>query len=345
MSLHKFSNDNTRLFPVEKTSFWAEGVLEVKHIQEALAADIEILEQGLMVIAREYNKWAGSQKAIDILAIDRDGTLVVIELKRGNNDKYVDLQAIRYAGMVSVMSREDIVSTYKEYAKLGSESEAEEAVSVFLGGDRLDEYSLGENVRIFLVAEEFADEVIATVLWLNTQGLDISCYTLSPYKFRDELLLFAQRLIPLREASEWQGKFAQKKQEVKKRITTKDYTKYTVRCGENEYSSLPKSRTMLRIATFLIEQRGVSVEELTRLIGDRTHVDLFLEVKLGEDGSIVQGIKGYLNGRYFVNADEVIQSDGCTFVLSNQWGGESFFRALKDLKNSYGTFFECIESN
>jgi len=186
----------------------------VKHIQEALAFDLEILEKDLLVICREYNQWAGSQKAIDILAIDRDGNLVVIELKRGTSDKTPDLQAIRYAGMVSVMSRSDIISTYQDYQKLESFAEAEAEIAGFLISDE-NEYNLGMNVRIFLVAQDFSNEVVATVLWLNSQGLDVSCYTLSPYKHGEDLILLSQRLIPLREAGEWQDKFVKKGREAR----------------------------------------------------------------------------------------------------------------------------------
>lgn len=343
MPLHKFSSDCKRLVPVEKTSFCSEGIREVDHIQEALAADISILEQGLLVIDREYNKWVSSQKAIDILAIDQDGNLVVIELKRGDNDKYVDLQAIRYAGMASVMTREDIVSTYQEYAGLETESEAEAVISAFLGGE-IDEYGLGEKVRIFMVAQEFVDEVVATVLWLNAQGLDISCYTLNPYKHQGELLLFSQRLIPLREASEWQDKYARKKQEVQVSNTKRDYTKFTVQCGGVERRLLPKNRTILWIVKHLVESQFVGVDEVASLIGGYTHVDLFAEVNIDEQGEVLQGLTGYRKGRYFEKPDEIIHAGERIFVISNQWGGDAFFTAMGVLKDSYGSTFECTET-
>ncbi|SIN93302.1 endonuclease NucS domain-containing protein [Halodesulfovibrio marinisediminis] len=343
MSLHKFSNNNTRLSPVEKTTFLDEGVLEVKHIQEALAVDIEILEQRVMVIAREYNKWAGSQKAIDILAIDQDGNLIVIELKRGTNDSTPDLQAIRYAGMVSVMSREDIVSTYQEYAKLETESEAEAVISAFLGGE-IEEHSLGEKVRIFIVAQDFTDEVVATVLWLNTQGLDISCYTLSPYKHNDDLLLFSQRLIPLREASEWQGKFARKEREVRASNVKRDYTKFTVVCDGVKRGPLPKNRTILCIVKWLLEKGYASVDELKTLIGRFTNLELFADIVTDDAGTIIQGVDGYRKGRYFEKPEEIIHVGERTVVMSTQWGGEEFFTAMKLLKDKYGSFFECTES-
>ncbi len=213
MSLYTFTNDGTKLDKITPTSFCSENIREVDHIQEALATDISVLEDGLLVISREYNKWAGSQKAIDILALDLDGNLVVIELKRGCTDSAPDLQAIRYAGMLSVMSREDIILTLQEYREFNSVSEAEAVLREFFQGE-VDEYNLGEKVRIYLVAQNFTDEVVATVLWLNSQGLDVSCYTLSPYRYQDVLLLHAQKLIPLREANEWQQKFTRKRMEV-----------------------------------------------------------------------------------------------------------------------------------
>jgi hypothetical protein len=58
------------------------------------------------VIAEEFSEWEDSRRRIDLLGGDRDGNLVVIELKRTEDGGHMELQAIRYAAMVSALTME-----------------------------------------------------------------------------------------------------------------------------------------------------------------------------------------------------------------------------------------------
>ena len=52
---------------------------------------------GVLVVAEEFGDWEESKRRIDLLGLDRDATLVVIELKRTDDGGHMELQAIRYA--------------------------------------------------------------------------------------------------------------------------------------------------------------------------------------------------------------------------------------------------------
>jgi hypothetical protein len=96
---------------------------------------------------------------IDILAIDEDGTLIVIELKRGS-DKLQLLQAIAYAAMIRSWEYEDLVGSFPDNADLRS---------IKLNGDQ----------RVVLVADEFEYEVLIVCEWLTEKyGVDIICVRL-----------------------------------------------------------------------------------------------------------------------------------------------------------------------
>ena len=66
-------------------------------IQERLREDPDILEERLFILAEEYSDWEDSNRRIDLLALDRKGRLVVVELKRSDKQSMMDLQAIRYS--------------------------------------------------------------------------------------------------------------------------------------------------------------------------------------------------------------------------------------------------------
>ncbi len=55
-----------------------------------------------------------SRRRVDLLALDRAGTLVVIELKRTGDGGHMELQALRYAAMVSTMTADQLVTVYSQ---------------------------------------------------------------------------------------------------------------------------------------------------------------------------------------------------------------------------------------
>lgn len=73
-----------------------------KQIEDLLAANIEILDAGWLVIGRQVKTEGGG--FIDILCIDLQGALVVVELKRELTPREVTAQALDYASCVSVFT-------------------------------------------------------------------------------------------------------------------------------------------------------------------------------------------------------------------------------------------------
>ena len=56
-----------------------------------------------------------SPRRIDLLGLDKDANLVVIELKRTEDGGHMELQAIRYASMVSTMTFERSAEIFGRY--------------------------------------------------------------------------------------------------------------------------------------------------------------------------------------------------------------------------------------
>jgi hypothetical protein len=87
----------------DPTTFRELSIFERTDIQRLLLADISPLGDDILVIAEEFGQWVDAHRRIDIPSIDRQGRLVVVELKRTEDGGHMELQAPRYAAMVSSM--------------------------------------------------------------------------------------------------------------------------------------------------------------------------------------------------------------------------------------------------
>jgi len=186
-------------------------------LQRLLRTKIEVIADDLYVIAEEFGDWEESRRRIDLLAIDKNANLVVIELKRTNDGGHMELQAIRYASMVSTMTFRRAVEIHAEFlGSIGAKSEdAEQRMLDFLGLEEPDEENFAEDVRIILVSEDFGKELTTAVLWLREHDVEISCVRLKPYQNGATRLLDVQQIIPLPEANDYQVQVREKEQQGK----------------------------------------------------------------------------------------------------------------------------------
>jgi len=203
--------------PVDPESFVDLGVLEVQHIEKWLAAVPEVLGEELLVVTTQFAGFDKTKERSDILALDRAGRLVVIELKRDTSGSRQDLQALRYAAYCATLSLDDLVDLYARHHSTGTKKvTVEDARAKFeehVTEGALDTIDEDTRPRIMLVAKSFQVEVTATVLWLRESwGMDVSCIELVPYTLGDKLLLTSSVRIPLPEAAEYTIKRDQKRQ-------------------------------------------------------------------------------------------------------------------------------------
>jgi hypothetical protein len=171
----------------------------------------------VLVIAEEFGEWEDSKRRIDLLALDKDGNLVVIELKRTEDGGHMELQAIRYAAMVSAMTFERAVEVYAAYLqRIGSDLDARTSILEFLEREEADDDHFAQDVRIILVSAEFSKELTTAVMWLNERDLDIRCVRIKPYSDNGRALIDVQQVIPLPEAIAYQVQLREKEQSGRK---------------------------------------------------------------------------------------------------------------------------------
>ncbi len=217
--IFSISNSLDKAQRVQAGSFVALNIWERQHIEEWIRTNPEMLGEDLLIVSIEFDRFSNSNDRLDVLAVDRSGNLVVIELKRDPASGYADLQALRYAAMVSSMTIELLLPYYISYRKKYydeslSDGEAHDQIIEFIESDTFLE--LSNKPRIILCSEGFSQEITATVLWLRESDIDISCVKITPYKLQDNIIIVPKVVIPLEEAKQYLIDIKRKEEEQEK---------------------------------------------------------------------------------------------------------------------------------
>lgn len=329
MALYELTSNSLVAIPV--ATYAKLNLRERQDMQRVLRDHIDAISPDLMVLAEEYGEWEDSRRRIDLLCIDRDCKLVVVELKRSDDGGHMELQALRYAAMASTMRFEQAVDAHRRYLlsrSLPSER-AEAEIREFLLAPE-GPISLAGQVRIVLVSADFSKEITSTVLWLNAQGLDVTCVRAVPYAFKDSVLMDVQQIMPLPEAAEFQIAIRDKTLEAAVVETRgRDFTRFRLQTKSGEvFERLPKRWLIYRAVREAIEQ-GVTPDEIRSAVPWREN-GMFITAEgrlLGEELMAMFPTKA--PERFFCSDDEVFYVNGATHTLSNQWGN----RTLEAVKN------------
>ncbi len=212
---------------IEPGTFGGLNIWERRHIESWVRNNPEMLGEELLVLTVEFDRFVESSDRLDLLAVDRDSNLVIVELKRDSAAGYADLQALRYAAMVSSMTVDTIAPYYvayrkKYYGEQLSREDARTLITSFFTQSSVTEFST--KPRIILCSEGFSKEITTTVLWLNTAQLDISCVAITPYKVGDRIVIVPKLVIPLEEAKEYQIAIRDKEDERERSTRNREQT-------------------------------------------------------------------------------------------------------------------------
>lgn len=201
MPVFKISPDKIEALP--ETSFPERGIKERADLQRLLRANIGVVAPDVLIIGEEFAEWDDSKRRIDLLGLDDKANLVVIELKRDDDGGHMELQAIRYAAMVSTMTFARAVEFFQAYLDKSTPGhDARKRLLEFLGWEEPREDDFASDVRIVLVSAEFSKELTTAVMWLNERDLDIRCVRLKPYANGEQTIIDVQQVVPLPEAEE-----------------------------------------------------------------------------------------------------------------------------------------------
>jgi hypothetical protein len=307
------------------TTFSAEGIRERYDLQRLLRNNIAAIAPDTYALAEEYGQWEDAKRRIDLLCLDKQANIVVVELKRTEDGGHMELQAIRYAAMVSRMTFGQAVEAHSNYLRrIGRNDDPQSAILRFLEWDEPREEEFAQDTHIVLVSGEFSREITSSVLWLNDRGLDIRCVRLRPYALDDRTLLDIQQVIPLPEATEYQVQLRKKAAEERQaREGGPDWTRYDLKIDGQLFPNLYKRRLFFLVVRALI-QRGVTPDEIKEFFPESKFLSVPGECTPDEFRERVSEMTTstgtpYVLGRYFTGPDELFIINEHTYALSNQW--------------------------
>lgn len=309
-----------QLEPIQQTTFRSLGKLERHHIQRALRAQIEAITPGVrtMVIAEEFSDWVGANRRIDLLCMDDQARLVVVELKR-EEGAHMELQALRYAAMISTMRWDQAVEAHRKYlASIGASEDAEGRMREFLQQES-GPLALSETVRICLAAAEFSQEMTTTVLWLNRQGLDIRCVQMRPHILGERTLVDIQQVIPLPEAAQYQVAVREKAiEQAAARPQRRLETEYDLTVAGEVTAGLTPTRLVHALVAAAL-RFDVPLQEIQEM--HDAQADSPLKVLPGRLSAAQFQAVAQVDAQDYLMADgELLYGAGSTIAVARHWG-------------------------
>lgn len=190
-----------RVFTIERDGSFTEymsrpfqGVHQEKVLEEWLESNPDgIVEDGkLLIVGRQVSTDLGS--TIDLLALDREGDVVVIELKRDRTPRETLAQALEYASFAEALSAEELEVILGQYLNEESVRLAEYHRQYF-GLEPDEAVSFNKDQRIVVVGQRITDEIRQTSSFLRGKGLRVTCLEFSYFESNGGLRLLSHDIV------------------------------------------------------------------------------------------------------------------------------------------------------
>ena len=205
-SIWKVGNQPQSLAEV---SFGKESQLEQMIVDKP-----EILSDRWMLIGQQVHTKNGGY--VDLLALNSDGQLIVIELKRDKTPREVVAQALDYASWVQNLHAEDIAAIYDNYSK--DDTSLDKAFQKRFGQE-IDPEILNGSHQIVIVAASLDPSTERIVNYLNGMDVPINVIFFQVFQDGDEQYLSRAWLLdpveteskaasgPSSTKGEWNGEY------------------------------------------------------------------------------------------------------------------------------------------
>ncbi len=203
--MYLIDTNTNRIKNLAKKTFTELGFKERQHLQEWIANKPEALGEELLIIQKEFDGFYDTNERLDLLALDKEGNIVVIENKLDDTGRDVTWQVLKYASYCSTLSKEQIKNIYQSFLDKSSLNEnATEKLATFYNQEYEEiQINKGNTQRMILVAANFRKEVTSTVLWLMNYKLRIQCFRATPFALDEQLFLTLEQIIPTKDTEDF----------------------------------------------------------------------------------------------------------------------------------------------
>lgn len=195
-----------RISRLTQKRFCDLALRERDHLQEWLVHQPDALGEELLILQKEFDGFDETRERLDLLALDKEGNLVVIENKLDDSGRDVTWQALKYTAYVSTLKTVQVIDIFQKYLdRYCGGGSASDKICEFLDVEDLQDAGLnpGNGQRMIFVAANFRREVTATVMWLISRGVTAQCFRVTPFTYGEELFLDLQQIIPPPEAADY----------------------------------------------------------------------------------------------------------------------------------------------
>lgn len=216
---------NSEIHPTRYQDIKIEGGgrLKEEHLEDLIIQHPRLLnfdesleDSEILIIGRQV--YSNTRKKCDLIAIDQDGCVITIEVKRDavderNRIEPLEFQAIRYAASHRTLSTDQIIKIYAKYlqdlngqdnSQIDYEDLAKQKICNHLSDadsviepNELKQYiNPRDRQKIYLVASDFESDCLSACAWLRDHDIDIHCIKIQPYLINGKYVLYQQRIIP-----------------------------------------------------------------------------------------------------------------------------------------------------
>ncbi len=195
-----------RIYGIQSDGSFREYVptpFQVEHQEKVLEDWLEANPRGivedssLLIIGRQVRTDFNS--IIDLLALDREGRVAVIELKRDRTPRDTLAQALEYAAFAARLDAEQLQTILCSYLKDDSLTLADYHREYFqLSPD--DAVAFNKDQRIVIVGQTVSSETRQTASFLAAKGISVTCIEFAFFQSEDGTPILSQEVVVGQEA-------------------------------------------------------------------------------------------------------------------------------------------------
>ena len=290
-----------------------------KKIEDFIETHPNILGEDIFVIGRQVSTPDGIP---DIVGLDKNGNLVIVELKKGLPARKIVAQILDYAVWGEDQRYEDLNKIAKEKHLAGFPDLYKKFEKMY--GSIPEPFN--QYQRLYLIAENFDPKTIEICRYLKRNGIDISCIEINFHKSNEHEIIDSELVVGAEEtkSEEFGGDKSTQKMNWKERLEQKATPEN--KANVTEFISKIKSNFSVKA-----EPHGQFLFVCTKLPYERKNLVALIILRI-ETFQVVFRIEPST----FEYDDQVRAVAGWFFPSGTE-------RRIKRSKENEGLIFKCIE--